>query len=156
MPCACWDWPKVERLSYIINMKITVRHQTRDVKPMPSQCRPTLYEAGPASKRHRRNVWPASPRPMLARCRHVVIDVGPASNQQWLIVSHLLCVEVVQHRPIMVGHFQPNARPLQQTQTPNKCRSDAGPAPQALNQHRNNASLASPVYWGVKRSHIFI
>ena len=53
------------------------------------------------------------------------------------------------HYLIVVGHYDTNAgrtpyiscqihiisSPLQQTQTPNKCPFDAGPASQALNQH---------------------
>ena len=112
MPCACRDWPKVERLSLYNKIQITVSHQTRDIEPMPVNVGPPSATPDQHQSGTGPNVWrllrrdrSASPITMLKRCRHVVFDVGPASSQQWLNVWHLLGVDVVQHRPIMVGHY---------------------------------------------------
>ena len=104
---------KLSYCRYIINLKIRVNHETRDIEPMRTQCRSTFCDAGLASKRHRPNASRLLDRDRPAsgvfNAGARFFDFGPASNQQQPNVLHLPCVEVVQHRPNMVGHYHTNA-----------------------------------------------
>ena len=80
--------PGLAKSRYIINMKLTVSHQTRDIKPMPAQCRLNVGPPSATPAQHQSGTGRTSGVcwEEIAKQVRIITDNYTSSERAWRLI----------------------------------------------------------------------